>query len=274
MLPLINPNSKVLKLGLFVPLIWTIASFTTQPHFSDLTETLLLGTGVSYACDLLFIAATRWLLRWSSSMRHFAEIVGVILLNMLLAAVLTIVPYRLYQLSLDFFWTPDSSGLVFAAPFGDWKSSLGRVLAYFFSLVTAANIIDGMVASAFMLLALSMLAHRLFWPLINRPLYALRERGVRRGVFALVGLALLAYAGLDVGELGAAHHNPSYDTVGDTQKHRWNEVTKAKEAYIPPDITASVEDPLAVWAQFCAEARINHNGVLNSPPTAPGGLVF
>lgn len=71
-------------------------------------------------------------------------------------------------------------------------------------------------------------------------------------------------------DLGTAHHNPSCQTVGDTHKHRWNEVTNTKEAYVPPDITAPVDEPLAVWHQFCAQARISHNGVLHSPSTGLG----
>jgi hypothetical protein len=76
-------------------------------------------------------------------------------------------------------------------------------------------------------------------------------------------------------DLGTAHHNPSCETVGDTHKHQWSEVTGNKEAYVPDDITASAVEPVAAWLQFCAEAKITHNGVLNSPPEGLGGeIVF
>ena len=74
-------------------------------------------------------------------------------------------------------------------------------------------------------------------------------------------------------DLGSAHHNPSCDTVGDTHKHNWSELTNTKEAYVPPDITASVAEPVVVWRQFCAEARITHVGVLHSPLKRLGGKV-
>ena len=47
-------------------------------------------------------------------------------------------------------------------------------------------------------------------------------------------------------DLGQDHHNP--------------------EAYPPGDITASLDDPVEVWRQFCGEARITHHGALEAPP--------
>ena len=35
---------------------------------------------------------------------------------------------------------------------------------------------------------------------------------------------------------------------------------------LPEDITSAVDDPVAVWHQFCAEALIVHTGSLQSPP--------
>lgn len=137
---------------------------------------LLLSVIASFACDILFIAATRASLRWASNSRRFLMIAAAILLNGLLATTLILGPF----------------GIMYFAPGG---SDLGLGLA------ALANIPDAVVASVFAALALSMLAHRLFWPLINRPLYALREQGVRRSVFALVGISLLVYAGIDVPEL-------------------------------------------------------------------------
>jgi hypothetical protein len=32
------------------------------------------------------------------------------------------------------------------------------------------------------------------------------------------------------------------------------------------DITAPVTDPISVWRQFCAEAKIKHDGVMHPPP--------
>lgn len=67
-------------------------------------------------------------------------------------------------------------------------------------------------------------------------------------------------------DLGKDHHNPSCTNVGEKHKHRWNELVRDKEAYVPGDITAPVTDPVAVWEQFCREANIEHRGVMHRPP--------
>jgi len=86
--------------------------------------------------------------------------------------------------------------------------------------------------------------------------------------YCLIHRAVGRIYGLD---LGSDHHNPSCRTVGDPHKHRWSEVTKTMEAYVPSDITAGIDNPVVVWRQFCAEAKIMHNGILHSPPAYFGG---
>jgi len=75
-------------------------------------------------------------------------------------------------------------------------------------------------------------------------------------------------------DLGKDHHNPRCDHLGDKHKHRWTEAFRDKEAYVPPDITANVDDPVAVWQQFCAEANITHEGVLRPVPPAQKEFPF
>lgn len=70
-------------------------------------------------------------------------------------------------------------------------------------------------------------------------------------------------------DLGKDHHNPQCNQVGEKHKHKWSEQHRDKEAYVPADITASVHDPVAVWAQFCDEANIEHKGELHLPPQQP-----
>lgn len=67
-------------------------------------------------------------------------------------------------------------------------------------------------------------------------------------------------------DMGADHHNPSCNPIGEKHKHRWSDQYADKEAYVPDDVTASVADPVAVWQQFCREAGISHNGALQAPP--------
>lgn len=73
-------------------------------------------------------------------------------------------------------------------------------------------------------------------------------------------------------DLGKDHHNPQCNQVGETHKHRWTEKFGDKEAYAPSDITAQASQPIEVWRQFCAEAHLVHNGILNSPPPQNGEL--
>ena len=71
-------------------------------------------------------------------------------------------------------------------------------------------------------------------------------------------------------DLGKDHHNPQCNQVGEKHKHRWTEQFRDKEAYVPPDITTGVEDPVTVWQQFCAEANITHHRTMETPKPPRG----
>lgn len=73
-------------------------------------------------------------------------------------------------------------------------------------------------------------------------------------------------------DLGKDHHNPECTQVGEKHKHRWTEQYTDKEAYSPEDISASVADPVAVWEEFCKEAKIVHQGKLAQPAPIQGDL--
>lgn len=73
-------------------------------------------------------------------------------------------------------------------------------------------------------------------------------------------------------DIGKDHHNPTCEQVGEQHKHRWTEQFKDKEAYGPKDITEPATNPVAVWKQFCQEARIIHEGILTEPRPAEGPL--
>lgn len=74
-------------------------------------------------------------------------------------------------------------------------------------------------------------------------------------------------------DLGKDHHNPQCNQVGEKHKHKWTAQMRDKEAYTPEDITAPPSDPVAVWGQFCVEARLAHNGRLMPPPPFQGDLL-
>jgi hypothetical protein len=59
-----------------------------------------------------------------------------------------------------------------------------------------SNVITVVFAIIFLILALLMIVHRAFWPLINRPIYALAGLGIirRRKLLGAAGILLLGLA--------------------------------------------------------------------------------
>ena len=80
--------------------------------------------------------------------------------------------------------------------------------------------------------------------------------------YALIHRGAGRIYGLD---LGADHHNTTCQRVGEKHKHCWTEGFRDKEAYVPADISEPWNEPVRVWRQFCAEAKIAHAGVLFTP---------
>ena len=54
-------------------------------------------------------------------------------------------------------------------------------------------------------------------------------------------------------DLGADHHNPDCNRVGEKHKHRWTEGFRDKQAYVPEDITEPWDRPVEVWDQFAGK---------------------
>ena len=66
-------------------------------------------------------------------------------------------------------------------------------------------------------------------------------------------------------DLGTGHRNPDGRRVGRKHKHSWSEEFRDQRAYVPDDITEDWEKPVAVWHQFCVEARLFHSGIMKDP---------
>ncbi|MCS7288612.1 MAG: hypothetical protein NZ699_05705 [Roseiflexus sp.] len=98
------------------------------------------------------------------------------------------------------------------------------------------------------------------WPLMVRGSY---NPLIPALSYVLIHKSFGRIYGLDIGK---DHHNPQCNQVGEKHKHRWTELYRDKEAYVPPDITAPASDPVTVWMQFCVEAKLKHNGRLMNPP--------
>src|SRR5207244_1162438 len=97
-------------------------------------------------------------------------------------------------------------------------------------------------------------------PLFIRGTY---NRLARTLTYAVIHQGVGRIYGLDMGK---HHRNPDRSVVGRVHKHEWTEQFRDARAYEPPDITVPVDQPVQVWAQFCAEAKIRHNGVMVVPP--------
>ena len=67
-------------------------------------------------------------------------------------------------------------------------------------------------------------------------------------------------------DVGTDHRNPKDKKhIGKLHKHKWTPAYKDKYAYVPDDITAGVNDVVKIWKEFCAEAKITHDGTLSEP---------
>ena len=104
------------------------------------------------------------------------------------------------------------------------------------------------------------------WPLLLKGRY---NPAAGTLTYALILKTTGRIYGLD---LGKDHHNPTCEQVGDMHKHRWSERYGDKEAYVPDDVDSPVSDPVAVWREFCAEARIRHDGRMRRPLATQGEL--
>lgn len=103
---------------------------------------------------------------------------------------------------------------------------------------------------------------------VSQPKYPIFVKGSYNQLAQTLTYALIhqRYGRIYALDLGKDHHNPTCSTVGRKHKHRWTELSRDKEAYVPDDIIALINDPVGVWFQFCNEAFLTHNGVMYPPP--------
>lgn len=130
---------------------------------------------LSFAFDLLFLGLTRWMVRRTSVMTKLPFMIGFLLLNILLAVALVFSPVVILAKSM-----PD-----------EHHPSLLSLAAL---AVIPLNSVDVMLCLfVFFVLAL-FVVHRLLWPLLERPLYAIARYGLikRKALLWAVGLALIA----------------------------------------------------------------------------------
>lgn len=132
---------------------------------------ILLPFGTSFLVDLTYIAVTRLILRLIPRIDHIFEIALMVAGNLMLLAIPLFGPIYIAVLVTKY---------------------LPRFGPYiFFSILF--NSIDVVAGFAAFVLAVFLLLHRLFWPVIGRPLYAIQRYAPiknKRWLFA-TGVALI-----------------------------------------------------------------------------------
>lgn len=143
---------------------------------------LLLGLSLLF--DLLFVVLIRWMLRQASDATNGWKIMGIILLNCVLAVIM-LVAFPLFSLAL---------AVVHGNPILIATMLLGFLL----------NFIDIAVCFMFFIVLVVILVHRLTWPMVHRPIHALARYKVITNKKLLWGLGctlILAPAGAPLWKL-------------------------------------------------------------------------
>jgi hypothetical protein len=157
---------------------------------------------VTIGSDAIFIAATRWLLRRAAKFHNVARILGAILANISLAALLVFLPTFIAWKDLrNRVKLPDKLGITDAIVTYTWFSNSREI---FLTTLSGSNVLDAIVACAFFILLLTLLLHRLLWPIVKRPIYVLASQGIlrRRAFFLILGLLLMGAGGVSSSTLG------------------------------------------------------------------------
>ena len=146
---------------------------------------------LAIACDTLFIAATRWMIRWSSIFQTPFRILAGAMGSVFLAIILLILPAYLGLGREGFHTIIKEKALIGVI---ENKAMFNSSPASSFLLsIAGSNVLDALVASVFFCLFALLLAHLIFWPALQRPVYAIATRGVvaRRKLFLVFGVLLV-----------------------------------------------------------------------------------
>lgn len=167
------------------------------------TTVLFSGLLIGVMSDVLFIAITRKVLRWSANLESSAKITVILILNCVLSFMLIMGPllitWKITNIKLrmvggtHFYMVVDSERISEASSVD--KQIKGVVFVA--SIIAAAsNQITAFLSLIFFVLAFFLLAHRAFWPMLETPILALEEIGLIKYRFSILGISimLLAYA--------------------------------------------------------------------------------
>jgi hypothetical protein len=147
--------------------------------FSQVTLAVITTSGVCMDC--FGLVAVRLLLRKQASARTLARSVGYLLAQVLVGTASLYIPF--IGSSMIYAWAP--------APIG--------VLGWMFGLAVFTNLLTAILcASSFVAIGV-LIGHRLFWPLVARPLYAVARAGIFRSYFTRTVLFAAGSAAITFG---------------------------------------------------------------------------
>jgi hypothetical protein len=152
------------------------------------TGALLIAAIGSFGCDVAFISITRRMLRWAGEMKSSMKVLAAVVINLLLAGLFIGLVPVLEMIAQT--RAPES-----------YLSHMSDISTLFVvqvpALISIGNFFDVILSLVFLLLALMLLLHRVFWPLLHRTLFRVQYIGPsgRRGLLVSVGLGLLGLSG-------------------------------------------------------------------------------
>jgi hypothetical protein len=139
------------------------------------------------ASDILFLSASRWFLRKAARLESAWKLLGMISLNACLGTVL-VSPLLLLSVASH----------VDTARLADLVASV--------ALIGASNITAAVISGSFLLLLSVVLVHRVFWPVISKPIYAMQRRNLVKEPRLLGGISVTCL-------LFAWPHNPLINVI-------------------------------------------------------------
>jgi len=158
----------VVVLGPLVPFLFFLYSRRGAASAGHAVSYVALAFGVSFVCDICYVGLTRWMLRRVAVNSRVSGVVLMVAINLLLLTMLLLGPIEL-GIKLFTYW-----------PEG------GEVILFSFFL----NAIDFFAGSAALFLGIALLVHRLLWPALEKPLYALQRYQAISNKKLLWGLGL------------------------------------------------------------------------------------
>jgi hypothetical protein len=144
-----------------------------KDYFVDYTEgnwgQIIAVFSVGIACDVLFVALNRAILRFSEQVNSIGQIIFLLICNLLLA-VGYLTPFVLINVSL-------------VSHESEFQETIWAI--------SATNAVTALLASGMVFLTLTAFLHRAFWPLLSRPVYSLAQNRVLRNSKFLVAAGLM-----------------------------------------------------------------------------------